>query len=177
MPVEIERTRMITPTGIGRKDYTRNIEVSVMQAVRPKQIRFFYNLHFGAGAYPPIVPLPLVWEEVFPFWETVTPPYRYTNIAPARPHIFYLLSETLNRNCLIALSLNRYNSWSDYLAGLVAEQYGAVYGYEEALLKYTKGIPSIRGNVYTITLAYYTRLAVEIELTIHGFIGALETLE
>ena len=59
----------------------------------------------------------------------------------------------------------------------IAEVLGVAYGYMKTQLQFTKPIPTREGSVYSVYIAEWSNLNFNLELAIHGLIGALETLE
>jgi len=156
--------------GVGRKDYSQNVEVFTEPFIRSRQLRFFYSLRYtalGALAYPNVYEAPLAFLVNG----------QLQNTAPKTPYLFSLLTIVANRNALVALQFNRYDSEQDYLNMNIAEVLGVVYGYTKTQLQFTKPIPTREGSVYSVYIAEWSNLNFNLELAIHGLIGALETLE
>lgn len=171
MSLSRKQSMTITPTGVGRKDWTQQVEVSVEQQLRSLQQRFFYSVHYTGLAG---VVFPNVYESPLSFLVNGV----LQNTAPTtRPWMFYLCEVSTDKNCLCVIAFNRYNSYSDYLAGNVAEHLGTAYGYGSAKLIFTKGIPTTPGSVYTIQYAELCGVVFNMDVTIHGLIGGPEQLE
>jgi hypothetical protein len=161
---------VVETKGIGRRDYSENIEVATEPFIRSRQLRFFYSIRYTALAaltYPNVYEAPLVFLVNG----------QLQDAAPSTPYLFSFLTAAANRNALVALQFNRYESYQDYLNGNIAEVLGCSYGYEKTDLRFTKPIPTREGSVYSVYIAEFSNLAFNLELAIHGLIGALETLE
>jgi len=161
---------VVETKGVGRKDYSENVEVTTEPFIRSRQLRFFYSIRYialAALAYPDVYEAPLAFLVNG----------QLQNQAPKTPYLFSLLTAVGNRNALVALQFNRYNSEQDYLNMNIAEVLGVAYGYMKTQLQFTKPIPTREGSVYSVYIAEWSNLNFNLELAIHGLIGALETLE
>jgi len=165
-----KQTMILTPTGVGRKDYSEDIQYSVEQQIRSLQQRFFYSVKYinlTGLVYPNVyeAPLSFLVDSIL------------QNTAPKKPYLFYLVEVSSERNALVVVAFNRYASYADYLAGIVAEHLGTVFGYGVAKLSLTKGLPTLEGSVYTVQFAELCGLNFNMDVTLHGLIGGPEEVE
>ena len=144
--MSVESLGPVVTQGIGRRDYSENIEVATVPFIRRGpaywQERFFYSLHYtglDALTFPEVyeVPLGFLVDSVL------------QNTAPKRPYLFYLVNITTDRNTLVGTALNRYENLAAYQAQSIMEHLGTVYGYESASLQLRKGIATIEAVSYT----------------------------
>lgn len=164
------RSTTVTPTGVARKDYSQNVEYSVEREIRSLQERFFFSYRFDGLAE---LTFPDVYESTLQFLVDGV----LLNEAPAtNPWMFYLIEATTDRNALCAVTLNRYDSYADYLAGTIAENLGSAFGYQEAKLELTKGIVTQAGSAYSIQYGDFCAGAFNMDIIIHGLIGGIEKL-
>ena len=167
-------TLRVTTRGVGRKDYSENVEVATAPFIRrgtPSwQQRFFYSVRYTALDG---LTFPDVYEVLLSF--LVDNALQFT--APSRPYLFYLVSISSDRNALVGMALNRYASLADYQAGNITEHAGQAYGYGKASLQYKKGIPTVEGNVYTVYIGDWLGTPFNLNLVIHGLIGGVEEVE
>lgn len=165
------RSTTIPATGVGRKDYSQKIEYSVEREIRSLQERFFYSYRFDGLSE---LTFPDVYESPLQF--LVNGALQYT--APStKPWMFYLVNVTTDRNALCVVTLNRYASYTDYLAGTIAENLGTAFGYGEAKLELTKGIVTEAGSVYSVQYGDFCAGDFNMDIIIHGLIGGYESLE
>lgn len=155
---------------MGRRDHSQDVQYSTEQIIRSRQLRFFYAIRYSnlAGITFPYtyeVPLGFLVDDVI------------QNVAPLTPYFFNLISVAAERNALVVTVLNRYASYQDYLNYVIAEQFGVSYGYGKTDLKYTRGIPTEQGSVYTVYIAEWSGLPFNLNLAINGLIGASEQIE
>lgn len=164
------RSTAVSPDGVGRKDYSQNIEYSVEKELRSLQERFFFSYQFTGLA---ALVFPDVYESLLQFLVGNTLQYE----APStNPWMFYLSEITAHTNNLVVVTLNRYASYDDYLSGTVAERLGTMFGFLEAKMELTKGIPTVAGSLYSIQYGVYSGAPFDLELVIHGLIGGQEDL-
>lgn len=160
----------VTPSGVARKDYSQNVEYSVEKEIRSLQERFFYSYSYTDLA---TVAFPDVYESLLQFLVGGV----LQNEAPSQnPWMFYLVEATTNTNNLIVATLNRYLSYQDYLAGTVYDFLGTAFGFVEAKLEFTKGIPTVAGSLYSVQYAVFSGADFDLDLVIHGLIGGQEDL-
>lgn len=164
------RSTTISATGVGRKDYSQNVEYSVEREIRSLQERFFFSYRFdGLSA----VSFPDVYESALQFLINGTLQFE----APStEPWMFYLIEATSDRDALCVVTLNRYTSYANYLAGTIAEAIGTAFGYQDAKLELTKGIATEAGSVYSIQYADFCEGDFNMDIIIHGLIGGQESL-
>lgn len=163
-------TFTVGTTGVGRKDYSRDVQYSTEPIIRSRQLRFFYALR---GINQPSLTFPWTdeWLLRFPVNGVLQ------DTAPATPFILQQISGAADRNALVVLALLRYASLQDYLNYNIAAYYGISYGYGKTELTFTKGIPTIEGHVYTVYVAEWSGELFNFNLAINGLVGALEQLE
>lgn len=161
---------VVSPTGIGRKDYSQNIEFSVEKAIRSLQQRFFYSYNY-AGL--PALVFPNVYETRLQF--LVDGVLQFT--APSTmPWMLYLVEVTTNTNSLCVVTLNRYSTLQAYLDGNITEHLGTVFGFVEAKMDFTKGIPTVGGSIYSLQIGEFSGFDFDMDVVIHGLIGGQEEL-
>lgn len=163
-------TLAVTASGVGRPDYSENIEYSIEQQIRSLQERFFYSVRYTGLAgviYPNVYEAPLSF--------LVNGALQFA--APTqKPWVFYLVQSSSGRNALVVIALNRYNNYTEYLNGNIAERLGTTFGYGIATLAFTKGIPTVPGSVYSVQYAEFCGLQFNMDVTIHGLIGGPEEI-
>lgn len=164
------RSFSATPTGVGRKDYSQNVEYSVEREIRSLQERFFYSYRFDALS---AVTFPDVYESQLQF---LIDGVLYDEAPTIEPWMFYLINVTSDRNALCVVTFNRYASKADYDTGTIAENLGTAFGYQEAKLELTKGIVTQAGSVYSIQYADFCATNFNMDVVIHGLIGGVESL-
>jgi hypothetical protein len=170
MSLTSKQTTLSTPTGVGRKDYSQNVEYSVEKELRSLQERFFYSYRF-AGLSP--VVFPNVYESLLQFLVGSSLQYE----APSgTPWMFYLAEATTNRLALCVMTFNRYASYQDFLLGNIAERLGTSFGLVDAKLEFTKGVKTVPGSLYSIQYADFNPGAFDMDIIVHGLIGGVEEL-
>lgn len=170
MSLKERRSTSVTPTAVGRKDYSMNVEYAVEREIRSLQSRFFYSYSFEGLSN---VTFPDVYESLLQFLVNGV----LQNTAPTtEPWMIYLIDVTGSRNALCVATLNRYASYEDYLAGTVAEFLGTAFGYAEAKLEFTKGVATRSGSVYSVQYADFCDGDFDMDVIIHGLIGGTESL-
>lgn len=165
-----KQTTAVTASGVGRKDYSQDVQYSVETQLRSLQERFFFSYHFttlGALVFPNVYESPLQF--------LVGNGLQFE--APStNPWMFYLAEATTDTVNLAVVALNRYASYQDFLNGIIAENGGTMLGFLEAKLDFTKGIPTIAGSVYSIQYGVYSGAPFNLDLVVHGLIGGQEDL-
>lgn len=170
MSLAQRRSFSVTPTGVAREDYSQNVEYSVEREIRSLQERFFYSYRFDALS---AVTFPDVYESQLQFLVDGV----LLDTAPStEPWMFYLINATSDRNALCVVTLNRYANMADFAAGVIAENLGTAFGYQEAKLELTKGIVTRAGSVYSIQYADFCNTDFNMDIIIHGLIGGAESL-
>lgn len=173
MSLLARRDTTVSASGVGRKDYSQNIEYSVERELRSLQERFFYSYQFtGLTA----LVFPDVYESALQFLVNGALQYE---APPQNPWMFYLVEATGHVNSLTVITFNRYLSYTDYLAGTVHERLGTSFGFlstNDAKLELTKGIPTVAGSVYSVQYGVYSGGAFDLDLVIHGLIGGQEDM-
>lgn len=164
------RSTSVTASGVGRKDYSQNVEYSVEKELRSLQERFFYSYQFvGLNT----LVLPNVYESLLQFLVGNSLQYE----APSQnPWMFYLAELTAHTNNLAVITFNRYLDYAHYLAGTVEERLGTAFGFLEAKLEFTKGIPTVAGSLYSVQYGVFSGANFDCDLVIHGLIGGQEDL-
>lgn len=158
----------VVATGVGRKDYSQNVEYSVEKEIRSLQERFFYSYQF---ANLNALVLPNVYESLLQFLVDSSLQF---DAPSAMPWMFYLVEATTDTNNLIVMTFNRYLNYQDYLLGTVAERLGTSFGFLEAKIELTKGIPTVAGSLYSVQYGVFSGAPFNMDLVIHGLIGGRE---
>jgi len=156
--------------GVGWKDYSQDVQVATEPFIRAGQLRAFYSTRYSNLA---ALTWPDAYEAIVAFLVDTT----LQNTAPLRPYLFYLISAVADRNALVAISLVRYNSYADYLSGVIAEYLGTAYGYGKAVLELVKGVAAQHGSVYSVLFAEYSGDVFNLHVTLHALIGGIEEIE
>lgn len=119
------------------------------------------------------ITIPDVYESLLQFLVGSTLQFE----APTRePWMIYLAEATTDTNNLVVITLNRYSSYQNYLNGNVFERLGTNFGFIEAKLELTKGIPTIGGSLYSVQYGVYSGAAFNLDLVVHGLIGGAEEM-
>jgi len=158
----IIQTFDVTAKGIGRKDYSRAIERSIQPFLTPtlRQTTFTATATWTVAvtifpvAYASAVSMPQEdgsWD-----W-----------LASSIPVHFFEVYVSIMTNHLVTVSLVRYNSVADYLAGIIAEWSPEIFGYGNANLTFHKGIPTQEGSLYAIRFGGWPTAAT-VEVTMGG---------
>lgn len=173
MALNQKSTTTVSATGVGRKDYSQNVEFSVEKEIRSLQERFFYSYQFTGLT---TLAFPDVYESLLQFLVDGA----LQNEAPSqKPWLFYLIEATGHVNSLAVITLNRYLSYADYLAGTIHEQLGTSFGFlstHDAKIELTKGIATVAGSVYSVQYGVFSGADFDMELVVHGLIGGQEDL-
>lgn len=171
MALQKRVTTVATADGVGRKDYSQNVEYSVEKAIRSLQQRFFYS--YSYTDLPALV-FPDVYETRLQFLVDGA----LQNVAPStEPWMIYLAEVTTNTNNLVVVTLNRYLTEDAYTDGDIYEHLGTAFGFVEAKLEFTKGIPTQAGSIYSLQLGEFSGGAFDLDVVVHGLIGGQEELE
>lgn len=161
---------VVSPTGVGRKDYSQSVEFSVETALRSLQERFFYSYSYTSL---PLLVFPSVYETRLQFLIDGALQYE----APSqKPWMFYLVEATTKTNNLCVVTFNRYATLADFNSGTITEHLGTAFGYLQAKLEFTKGIPTKVGSLYSVQLGVFSGVDFDIDVVVHGIIGAQEGL-
>ena len=115
---EVVRNFTVPEKGIGRKDYSRNVETSVEPIIRSHQLRTvaIVDLTYYSFAWPYITAVPFLIPA--------------ENLYDRSIQILEAQAETNN---LVVLSLTK------YLGDIPVDTIAASYGYGKAEIKFTKG--------------------------------------
>lgn len=138
-----EETFIVTPKGVGRKDYSKTTERSTQPFITPtlRQDRIEMHADFTLAVFP----FPSAWQFLIPLpQEDGTWWYEASSIVT---HIFEI-HVSLRTNHLVTLGLLRYASIDDY--PLIPERAPQIFSYGKANLTYSKGIPTQKGSLYSI---------------------------
>lgn len=165
-----KRVTTVLATGVGRKDYSQNVEYSVETALRSLQERFFYAYNY-AGL--PALAFPDVYESRLQFLLNGVLQY---NAPSEKPWMFYLIEATTNTNDLCVVTLNRYATLDAFNSGTITEHLGTAFGFLEAKLEFTKGIPTVAGSIYSVQLGVFSGADFDLDVVVHGIIGAQEEI-
>lgn len=156
-----ERIRFpVSAVGIGRQDYSQNLEYSVEPVIRSHLQRI--NWWFTAAGWP-TVPFPFVYlgDLVFEDRAGVV-----TNICPS--DVEYYIYDVWNQglyNALTPCLLYKYT----LVPFALVEVIGLVYGYQKASLHFTSGVKCEPGFTYVVCLAQYSELPTfTASMIVHG---------
>lgn len=125
----------INTWGTGRKDYSKNVEYSTIPIMRSHQRR-------NAATVSNYSYYSLDWPYVSAININTSPvDSTYTGTAADNYNLYtdkiYL---EVNGDWLVNLAWVRYNNYGEYLTGSPITQYGTVFGYGRATLKWTEGL-------------------------------------
>ena len=157
-------------TGVGWKDYSQDVQISTAPFIRGRQLRVFHSTRYSNLAA-------LTWPDAYEAMVGFLVDTTLQNAAPLRPYLFYLISAVADRNALVAISFVRYNSYADYLSGVIAEYLGTAYGYGKAVFELVKGVAAQHGSVYSVLFGEYSGDVFNLHVTLHALIGGVEEIE
>ena len=155
--------------GVGRRDYTENVERSTQPFVTMTQRQDRFNFAGMWNLTTRTYPSSFVWPFFMPqedgSWELEAS----TIVA----HFFEIgISLTTNHLCVIGLI--RYASEADYDASNIAERFPQLFGYGSAKVRYSKGIPTSEGSVYAILFSGWNESAtVDTVIEVTGLLSNL----
>lgn len=164
------RVTTVVADGIGRKDYSQSVEYSVEKEIRSLQERFFFSYNY-VGL--PALAFPDVYESRLQFLIDGVLQY---NAPSKKPWMFYLVEATTNTNSLVVITLNRYATLQAFNDGNITEHLGTTFGFVDAKLEFTKGIPTVAGSIYSIQIGEFSGFDFDLDVVIHGLIGGQEGL-
>lgn len=135
----------VTTKGVGRKDYSRSVERSTQPFLTPTLRQDRFNITFNDVIITR--PFPIVFTFVFTLpQEDGSFDFEASSIGVH----FFDFTASLKTNSLCVIGLFRYASYADWLANILAERSPQAFGYGRAKLKFSRGIPSKQGSVYSI---------------------------
>lgn len=155
----VKRTFTVTPTGVGRKDYSQNVEVSVEPVIRShlSRINWWAEWPYWTPPYP------YTWDLILPFFNKAGAVLDYVP-EDIIYHIYdiYLYGKY---NALTPAILRKY-SYPDYI---FLEEVAAIYGYGGAHLWISRGYKCEVGRVYTVSGTQWSeKPTFTIDLLVHG---------
>lgn len=160
----------VSAEGVGLKDYSRSIEYSVETAIRSLQQRFFYS--YSYVGLPALI-FPNVYETRLQF--LVNGALQF-NAPSNKPWMFYLAEVTTNTNNLCVVAFNRYLSQAHYDNAIIDEHLGTAFGFVEAKLEFTKGVPTVAESIYSLQVGVFSGADFDLDVVVHGIIGGQEEL-
>jgi len=160
--------------GIGRKDYTAKVERSTATLYNPSLKQEIFIMEYlgplSTLPYPNLylMVIAMPQEDGTWGWEASTITMHFME-----------MSITIGSNNLTLIGLLRFASLADYDAFIrgelpPAENFPQMYGYGNAKLNYTLGIPTQPGSVYAIVWGFWSASAVEqVSMVSNGLITNL----
>lgn len=151
--------------GVGRKDYSIQVQRSVQPVISRRVNRITWYLYWAA-------PLPTL---IYPNYYATTPLQFFdennnlTETAPRVPYHIFEINASTEMNAVMFVGLMRFASMDDYLAWIMERWYGDHYGYGVAKGKYTAGLKTEPGRVYSVGFAVYSEFpAFDVKINIHA---------
>jgi hypothetical protein len=134
--VTVEKVTAITATGVGRKDYSQQIEHSVEALIRSHltRVAWAFTYNFPAGYTWALIGLPL--GDLWP--------------APSTLYHLYDLDISLDKNVFVEVGFYEFLSLADYLAFNPSREFGGTCGYGDEFVNYVKGVKTIPGRYYAV---------------------------
>lgn len=138
--------------GIGRKDYSKMVERSVTAFATVALAQEWLTIYSKYCSIP-VPAFPDVYEVIIPMpqedgtWDW---------LASTIPTSWYDFSVHTDLNNLAYVGFQNYANLTDYFADIIHEQLGEVFGYRQAKLISSKGIPTEAGYLYTIRYAVWS---------------------
>lgn len=157
-------TFAVPAKGIGRKDYSTNVEHSTAALVTPSlRQQLFVAVYVGVLpclAFPEQYQFPLPMPQEDGSWdlEASSIMVHFTN-----------MSLSLRSNNLVFIGLVRYASVEDMYVGIIAQRFPVAFNYTNVELSFTKGIVSEPSSVYVAAAGFWSaELEEEISLIVNG---------
>lgn len=136
-------TFTVEAKGIGRRDYSRLVELSVQPFITPSLRQDSIETH-GIFALP-VIPFPLAWFFVAGMpQEDGTWGWAASSI---QLH-FFEFHASIKTNHLVGIGFVRFANLEDAEAGIIAERSPFIFSYGKADLIFSKGIPTREGSLY-----------------------------
>jgi len=156
-------TFTVPAKGIGRKDYSRNVDFAVQPTLRGHQGRQNWYAEWTL----PTVPFGYIYVAYLRFFDAEG---NLVYPAPDIPYHLYRMVVTTERNALILVALYRFASWADMMVFNYDKWYGDLFGYGEAELRFTNGIKTEEGKLYAVAFSEYSE---EATFTAHFLVNSL----
>lgn len=154
----------VVPMGLGRKDYSAGVEKSVQPVVANRTPRISWS--WGYLALPSVV---------YPNFYATMPIFFYdeydnlVTVAPRVPYHMFEIELSSPIGGLVFVGFQRFASLADFWAWNVEKWYGDFYGYGRAKTRYTAGIKTEEGKLYSVSYGVYSELPnFDVDMDIKG---------
>ena len=139
------RTFTVEPEGVGRRDYSQDLQYSTIKYERSYQIP---NIYWLTVPNIPSLPPPAVWTLVYTF---LLPDGTLAGNAPEHKTWFFNIRTATDRNALLFASFARWTNITELLAALPpVEIFRTRWGYGIIDMDFTKGVRTIEGCAYAL---------------------------
>ncbi|GEM_PF-4536353 len=144
-------TTVITKWGVGRPDYSVNVEKSVEPFIRSHQDKIVFTQ--------------TITNLTLPYDTTVLTAGEFTSAEIGKKTVFYNCSLELKENILVRAYTGFFNTDT---GALLSDIYGIEYGYGKIIFKFDKGIPftAVENSGVGIAFKHYNPQTTKINYTI-----------
>lgn len=167
----LRRAFAVTATGVGRKDWSQNVEYSTEQLIRSHQVRITWNyryLYYGIP-FPESIVAPLT-PSIAQAGAPVFDLFGMNLFNGVATYVSEVVLSTLTQN-LVYVDVEVFDSY-DQLLGLPTTVFGGSFGYGNIEVKFTKPIKWEIGKIMGIRMSVFdpTWPLVYYDITVSGIV-------